>query len=130
MYISSTYLYFFYILSVPIGFLFTAHFLRLKKKLFFLEYTLIFLLPFFSAYLLYRIDGVRVLIIFLAWLILGPFLESMIGYTYLWITGRHLWLYERYPVFNRTTSLLSAPFWAFAGLGMWAFNELLKVWIK
>jgi hypothetical protein len=124
------YYYFFYILSVPIGFLLTAHFLRMKKKLFFVEYALVFLLPLGSAYFLYKLDGFRVIVVFFSWLVLGPFLEALVGYTYLGITNRHLWIYERYSILNRTTSYLSAPFWAFAGLGMWAFNELLKVWVK
>lgn len=122
--------YFFYILSVPIGFLFTTHYLRLKKKLFFVEYFLIFLLPTASAYLLFKLDGIRVAVVFFSWLILGPFLEALVGYTYLGITKKHLWVYERYAILNRTTSYLSAPFWAFAGLGMWAFNELIRVYLK
>lgn len=122
--------YFFYILSVPIGFLLTTHYLRLKKKLFFVEYCLIFLLPTASAYLLFRLDGFRVVLVFFSWLILGPFLEALVGYTYLSITQKHLWIYERYAIFNRTTSYLSAPFWAFAGLGMWAFNELIRIYLQ
>jgi hypothetical protein len=74
--------------------------------------------------------GGVVILVFLAWLILGPFLEATIGYTYLNITGKHLWIYERYGILNRTTSYLSAPFWAFAGLGTWALNELIKIWAK
>jgi hypothetical protein len=46
------------------------------------------------------------------------------------ITGKHLWIYERYGILNRTTSYLSAPFWAFAGLGVWSLNELIKIWAK
>lgn len=96
----AVYYYFFYILSVPIGFLLTTHFLRLKKKLFFVEYSLVFLLPLLCAYLLYIVDGLRVIIVFFSWLILGPFLEALVGYTYLGITRKHLWIYERYSILN------------------------------
>lgn len=123
-------IYLIYIISVPIGFLLTSHFIRLRKKLFFVEYLLIFVIPTACAALLYRVDGVRVLVVFFAWLILGPFLEAMIGITYLQMTGKHLWVYERYSIINRTSSWLSAPFWAFAGLGTWSLNEFIKIWVK
>lgn len=130
MQINPIHFYWIYILSVPFGFLFTSHFLRLKKKYFWHEYVLLFVLPGLASAFLYVIDGVRVLIVFFTWFALGPFLEAMIGYTYLGVTKKHLWIYERFSMLNRTTSILSAPFWAFAGLGVWAFNELIRIYVK
>lgn len=122
--------YVIYILSVPIGLLLTSHFLRLKKKLFFVEFFLIFTVPIICGYFLYSYDGGVVVLVFLAWLLLGPLLEACLGYSYLNMTGKHLWIYEKYGKLNRTTSYLSAPFWAFAGLGVWSLNELIKIWAK
>lgn len=122
--------YIIYILAVPSGLLLTSHFIRLRKKLFFLEFFLIFIIPLISAFVLYLNHGFIVILVFLAWLILGPFLEAILGHTFLNMTGKHLWVYERYTLFNRTTSYLSAPFWAFAGLGTWALNELIRIWAK
>jgi hypothetical protein len=44
----------------------------MKKKLFFVEYALVFLLPLGSAYFLYKLDGFRVIVVFFSWLVLGP----------------------------------------------------------
>jgi hypothetical protein len=122
--------YIIYILSVPAGLLLTSYYLGVKKKLFFAEFFLIFTVPLISSYFLYLYEGGVVILVFLEWFLLGPFLEAIIGYTYLNITGKHLWIYERYGILNRTTSYLSAPFWAFAGLGVWSLNELIKIWAK
>ncbi len=80
--------------------------------------------------LLYFAEGIKVLYVLLFWVVFGPLLEMLVGQTYLALTGRHLWIYEKLPISNRTTSWLSIPFWAFGGLGMWAINRVLDIYIR
>ncbi len=122
--------YWFFMLSIPVGFLLTSHFLHYKKRYFWFDYIAIFLLPAVTLILLYRAEGVHVLYIFLFWAFMGPFGESIIGRTYLKILGRHLWIYEKFPIASRTTSWLSVPFWAFVGLGIWATNQVINYYLK
>ncbi len=122
--------YWIYLFSIPLGFLFTSHFLHYKKRYFWYEYAAVFLLPSFSLFLLYNAVGLKIFFIFLFWSVAGPLLEALVGKTYLGIRGRHLWIYQTMPIFNRTTSWLSVPFWAFAGLGIWAMNRVLEYLIK
>ncbi|MEK7618045.1 MAG: hypothetical protein AAB410_02770 [Patescibacteria group bacterium] len=79
---------------------------------------------------LFKVEGMKIFAIFFFWSIFGPLLEALVGKTYLGIRGRHLWLYEKFPLLNRTTSWLSVPFWAFAGSGIWAMNIVLENFLK
>ena len=121
-----------YLLSVPIGFLLTAYFLRhnQNKIYFWYDYAALFILPTATFYLLYKNIGPVVIVIFLAWIIFGPLLEATVGWAYLGIRGKHLWVYERYPILNKTSSWLTLPFWAFAGLGIWSVNQLLSSFFR
>ncbi len=49
--------YVIYILSVPAGLLLTSYYLGIKKKLFFTEFLLIFIIPLISSYFLYLYEG-------------------------------------------------------------------------
>ncbi len=119
-----------YIFSIPIGYLLTSHFLHYKKKYFWYDYAAIFLLPGVALGLLYTAEGAKVFQVLAFWVICGPVLEIIMGQTYLKLMGRHLWVYEKLPISNRTSSWLSIPFWAFGGLGMWAINRVLDIYIR
>lgn len=119
-----------YVLSIPVGYLLTSHFLHYKKKYFWYDYAAIFLLPAMAFALLYEAEGKKILYVFVFWVVFGPLLEILVGQTYLSLTGRHLWVYEKLTISNRTTSWLSVPFWAFGGLGMWALNRVLDIYFK
>ena len=119
-----------YVLSIPVGYLLTSHFLHYKKKYFWYDYAAIFFLPGTAFGLLYFAEGVKVLYVLFFWVVFGPMIEMMLGHTYLKLMGRHLWIYEKFPFSNRTTSWLSLPFWAFGGLGMWALNRVLDIYFK
>lgn len=119
-------LYALYILAFPLGALISTHVrFRHKREYFWVEYCLFFIPILISAYFLYLQHGVRVVLYFTGGGIVGPFLEAMIGYAYLRATGRHLWLYGKTAIFNRTTSLLSGPYWGAAVLATWALSKLI-----
>jgi len=119
-----------YLLSIPLGFLFTSRLVRAKKKYFWYDYFLLFVLPLISLGVLLITQGIVVIFIFLIWTVLGPLFEAMLGYAYIHATGKHLWLYEKFPIFNRTTSWLVVPFWAFCGLGIWAMYQIFTAWFN
>ncbi len=122
--------YWVYLFSIPVGFLLTSHFLHYKKKYFWYEYLAVFMLPLVCLLLLYKSEGNVVISVFVFWSLCGIFLEAMVGMTYLRIRGKHLWVYEKYPLFNRTTSWLAVPFWAFVGSGTWAINRVMDSLVK
>jgi hypothetical protein len=100
------------------------------KKYFWYDYLALFILPGYTLYLLYRNVGGIVLWVFFFWVVFGPILEFVVGKSYLNLKGKHLWVYEKLPLFNKTTSWLSIPYWAFAGLGIWAANQVLTQWLR
>lgn len=121
--------YLFYIISFPIGLLVVSH-IRMPRKYFWFEYWLFFAVPLVAGYWVYTYAGARILLVAMAWMVFGPFLEASIGYTYLTETGKHLWVYERMPILNKTCSWLVIPYWGIAGVGVWALNELIRIGFK
>jgi hypothetical protein len=114
-----------YVLSVPLGFLLTSKFLHLKKKYFWFEYAAIFLIPTVVLSVMYLTQGKKILVLFFIFCLAGTLAEAVVGYTYLNMTGKHLWVYEKYPIFNRTTSLLSIPFWGFVSVAMYSIQKVI-----
>lgn|GEM_PF-2829465 len=74
--------------------------------------------------------GVSVVYVFVIWCVIGPLLEAVVGYTYFNLTGGHLWVYEKCSIFNRTTSMLSIPFWGFAGATFYAVDKLVTLLLR
>lgn len=119
--------YLLFIFSMPLGFFITFRFFNFKRGFSWLEFILSFSLPGLALYYLYLQEGAIVLISYFIFCIIGPLAESLVGITYLKLSGEHLWIYERYPLFNRTTSFLSIPYWGFVGTGVLAIEKFLKL---
>lgn len=121
--------YLYYLSACPLIFLLSAKFLRVRKKYFWYEYLALFLLPLIAMVLMSYSIGSAIIWVFFIFCIVGPLIEALAGYTILWMTGKHLWLYESHPIFNRTTSIISIPFWGFAGTVFYSIDRLIgSVW--
>lgn len=99
--------------------------MHLKQKYFWYEYVAIFVIPMLVLAIMCWSFGLKMLLAYLLFCVIGPMAEIMVGMTYLKIFGKHLWVYEKFPVFNRTTSLLSIPFWGFVCIVMYMMQLLL-----
>ena len=101
-----------------------------KKRYFWYEYFGLFVFPLAVTAALAYAAGIIAWVILIVWCVVGPLLESSAGFSYLWLTGRHLWVYERAPLFHRTTSYLIIPFWGFMGVVFWAVERFIATAIK
>ncbi len=122
--------YLLFVLFLPLNFLLLSKTMPHKKKFFWYEYVGLFILPVFVVAALSYVHGRIIWTLFFIWLIAGPFFEALVGFTHLFLTGKHLWVYEKLPLFRRTTSYLSAPFWALAGTVFYAVERFISQVLK
>jgi hypothetical protein len=122
--------YLYFVIFLPINFLLLAKFMPHRKSYFWYEYFGLFCLPLLVTVALSYSAGWIAWVIFIVWCIIGPIFEACVGYTYLWLAGKHLWVYERAPLFNKTTSYLSILFWGFAGVVFWAVQRFVTIVLR
>lgn len=80
-------------------------------------------LPFISVIFMSVKEGEKILEIFLAFAILGPIIEYLIGYFYHQIVGSRLWTYHSFAI-SGYTSWLSLPIWGLAGVLFWFLAQI------
>ena len=114
-----------YIAFIIIGFYLASRFLHFRKKYFWFEYLAIFLIPSLVLFMMYLSLGLKIIVAFLLFCLIGPLAEIMVGMLYYKVFGKHLWIYEKFPICNRTTSLLSIPFWGFVCVVMYMMQQLV-----
>jgi hypothetical protein len=117
--------YVFFLIISPLIFLLSASFLSFKKKYFWYEYIGLFLLPLFIVYLSFFAEGYLMVMVFFSFCVAGPLVEAIAGNVILHFSGKHLWLYEAHPLFNKTTSLVCVPFWGLAGTVFFSVDRLI-----
>ena len=120
----------FFIIFLFVNLILLAKTMPHKKIFFWYEYIGLFILPLFVVAALAYVHGYTILVIFVSWIVLGPLLESFVGHTYLLLTGKHLWVYQKLPLFNKTTSYLAIPFWAFGGTVFYSVNEIVQLILR
>ncbi len=119
--------YLLFIACIPVGFFLDTVFMRAGNGFGWAKYFFIFLIPTIGLINLCLYDGPKILVFFLVMCVIGPLSEATVGLTYLRVAGRHLWLYERLPLFNRTTSYLSILFWGFVSTGVYCVERVVSL---
>lgn len=117
--------YLYYLIFSPIIFWLNASFLSFKKKYFWYEYFALFALPLIVLYFMSLATGYEIILVFVISCLVGPVIEISGGYAIKHFTGKHLWLYESHPIFNRMTSLTAVPFWGLAGTVFYSVDRLI-----
>jgi uncharacterized membrane protein len=88
---------------------------RKTKKFRWSEYVAMLIGPSIGAALFVYMHGQPFLHFFLASCIVGWLAEAILGFAYHKILGQKFWIYKEYPVLNGYVSILTFPFWGFAG---------------
>lgn len=79
------------------------------------RYLFLLTFPLLGTFLVINLQGLSLLRIFLAFLLVGPIFEWLVGYSYYQVVGTRLWTYHRFTYLGHT-SLLAAPLWGMAGV--------------
>ena len=100
-----------------------------KKKLrtnhfFFGRYLFLLIFPLLGTILIINLHGWSLFKIFITFLILGPILEWLVGFTYYQIVGARLWTYRQFS-YKGHISLLVAPLWGMAGVLFYLISKKL-----
>lgn len=89
------------------------------------RYIFLLLFPLAATLFLASRVGFKLINVFIAFAIVGPLIEWLIGFSYEMVVGHKLWSYYRYNI-NSYTSFLAIPLWGLAGVLFWllaqAFN--------
>lgn len=78
------------------------------------RYFFLLLFPMVAAFVTFGQTGITLVKVFLAFALVGTFLEWLIGFSYHMVVGQRLWTYHRLGL-NGYTSILSIPLWGLAG---------------
>jgi uncharacterized membrane protein len=112
------------IFLIFILFWFFAYFFKRNK---FQKTSLIFFIsaPIISFLFTLNYYGIKIIYIFISFIIFGTLGEFCFGYLYHKIFKKKLWEYKTMKLGkNGYTSLLSVPFWGMAGLMFWGLSLL------
>lgn len=82
--------------------------------------------PSICTIILAQIYGPKIWQMFLASAIVGTVAEYSVGLMYHKTLNKKLWSYSRMSI-HGYTSILSIPFWAFAGLIFWFLGKILGI---
>ncbi len=122
-----------YILSVLIGMILEMsiaklHFYLTKRHykihhFTFAKYFLFLLFPLLSVSLISYLEGLTIIKVFIAFALVGCFIEWLVGYGYDQIIGQRLWTYHTYSI-SKYTSFLSIPLWGFLGASFYIIMRI------
>jgi len=87
------------------------------------RYLFLLLFPFLATIYILSHTGLKLINVFLAFALLGTFLEWLVGFSFHMVVGHRLWTYYRYNI-NTYTSLLSIPLWGLAGILFWLLAQV------
>jgi uncharacterized membrane protein len=97
---------------------------RKTKKFKWSEYWLLLAAPLLCCASLLYWFGIKILYLFLVSMIIGIFLEYILGYGYHMTLNKRLWTYSRYSL-NGYTSWLVLPMWGIAGVAFWLIIRMI-----
>lgn len=82
------------------------------------RYIFLLIFPMLAVFIVIMRDGLAPLKVFLAFSLVGTFLEWLIGFSYHQVVGPRLWTYHKFSI-KGYTSLLSIPLWGMGGVLFW-----------
>ena len=87
------------------------------------RYLFLLLFPILATLFIFSRVGTDVVTVFVAFAVVGTFLEWLVGFSFHMVVGHRLWTYYRLNI-NTYTSLLAIPLWGLAGVLFWLLAKV------
>lgn len=79
------------------------------------RYFFLLTFPLLGTLVVINLQGLSLFKIFIAFSIIGPVFEWLVGFSYYQVVGARLWTYKKFSYLGHS-SILAAPLWGMAGV--------------